>query len=92
MQIGVPREMRARETRVAATPKTVEQLDALGYDVVVERGAGELASFSDEAYAVAGARIVTSLEAWGSRHRAQGERAVGRRDRADCGPARCSSA
>ncbi len=66
MQIGVPREMRARETRVAATPKTVQQLTALGYDVVVERGAGELASFSDEAYAVAGARIVTSLEVWAS--------------------------
>ncbi|WP_353510569.1 Re/Si-specific NAD(P)(+) transhydrogenase subunit alpha [Intrasporangium sp.] len=66
MQIGVPRETRVRETRVAATPKTVGQLIALGYDVVVERGAGEASSFSDEAYAVAGARIVTSLEVWSS--------------------------
>lgn len=66
MQIGIPRETRARETRVAATPKTVEQLLGLGYDVVVERGAGEAASFSDEAYAVAGARVVTAPEAWGS--------------------------
>ena len=66
MQIGVPRETRARETRVAATPKTVGQLIALGYDVVVERGAGEASSFSDEAYAVAGARIATSLEVWSS--------------------------
>ena len=66
MQIGVPRETRARETRVAATPKTVEQLVGLGYDVVVEAGAGEAASFSDEAYAVAGARVVTTGEAWGS--------------------------
>ena len=66
MQIGVPRETRARETRVAATPKTVEQLVALGYDVAVESGAGDRASFSDEAYAVAGARVVTADEAWGS--------------------------
>ncbi len=66
MQIGVPRETRARETRVAATPRTVEQLVALGYDVAVERGAGERASFSDEAYAAAGARVVTVEEAWGS--------------------------
>ncbi|MEW1954286.1 Re/Si-specific NAD(P)(+) transhydrogenase subunit alpha [Terrabacter sp. NPDC080008] len=66
MQIGVPRETRPRETRVAATPKTVEQLVALGYDVVIESGAGEAASFSDEAYAVAGARVVTAPEAWGS--------------------------
>lgn len=66
MQIGIPRETRARETRVAATPKTVEQLVGLGYDVVVQSGAGEAASFSDEAYAVAGARVVTAPEAWAS--------------------------
>lgn len=66
MQIGVPRETRPRETRVAATPKTVEQLVGLGYDVAVESGAGEGASFSDEAYAAAGARVVDADEAWGS--------------------------
>lgn len=66
MQIGVPRETRARETRVAATPKTVGQLVGLGYDVVVERGAGVRASFSDDAYAEAGARLVDREEAWGS--------------------------
>ena len=66
MQIGVPRETRARETRVAATPKTVGQLVGLGYDVVVERGAGVLASFSDDAYVDAGARIVDREAAWGS--------------------------
>ena len=66
MQIGVPRETRARETRVAATPRTVEALVALGYDVAVESGAGAGASFADEAYAAAGARVVTADEAWGS--------------------------
>ena len=66
MQIGVPRESRPRETRVAATPKTVGQLVGLGYDVVIESGAGALASFDDEAYAAAGARVVDAQEAWGS--------------------------
>jgi NAD(P) transhydrogenase subunit alpha len=61
--IGVPREAPG-ETRVAATPKTVEQLRALGYDVVVESGAGAAASFADDAYADAGAVIGSAAEAW----------------------------
>ena len=66
MQIGVPRESRVRETRVAATPKTVAQLIGLGYDVVVETDAGRLASFDNQAYAAAGARVVSADEAWSS--------------------------
>lgn len=54
------------ETRVAATPITVGQLAELGYDVVVEKGAGESASFPDDAYVAAGALIVGADEAWGS--------------------------
>ncbi|MGK5173815.1 Re/Si-specific NAD(P)(+) transhydrogenase subunit alpha [Geodermatophilus sp. CPCC 205761] len=64
MLIGVPREARPGETRVAATPTTVRQLLALGYDVLVEAGAGRLASFPDDAYAAAGARIGTGADAW----------------------------
>ncbi len=66
MQIGVPRESRAGETRVAATPKTVEQIRALGFEVLVESGAGRLASFSDEAYAASGARVGSADDAWAS--------------------------
>ncbi|TFV45430.1 Re/Si-specific NAD(P)(+) transhydrogenase subunit alpha [Blastococcus sp. TF02A_35] len=66
MHIGVPRETRARETRVAATPATVGKLVALGYDVVVETGAGAASSFPDDAYAAAGARIGVADEAWGA--------------------------
>ncbi|RBY97712.1 Re/Si-specific NAD(P)(+) transhydrogenase subunit alpha [Blastococcus sp. TF02-8] len=66
MHIGVPRETRARETRVAATPATVEKLVGLGYDVVVESGAGAASSFPDDAYAAAGARVGTAEEAWGA--------------------------
>jgi NAD(P) transhydrogenase subunit alpha len=60
----VVRESKAGETRVAATPKTVEQLLALGYDVVVESGAGAESSFADEAYAAAGATIGSESDAW----------------------------
>lgn len=44
MRIGVPRERLANEARVAATPKTVEQLLKLGFTVAIERRAGKLAS------------------------------------------------
>jgi NAD(P) transhydrogenase alpha subunit len=66
LRIGVPRESRPRETRVAATPATVTQLVALGYEVVVETGAGAASSFPDEAYEAAGARIAPSEDAWRS--------------------------
>jgi NAD(P) transhydrogenase subunit alpha len=64
-RIGIVAEL-GRETRVAATPVTVKQLLGLGYEVVVEKGAGESASFRDEAYAEAGALVVGADEAWGS--------------------------
>jgi NAD(P) transhydrogenase subunit alpha len=63
-RIGVPRERQAGETRVAATPRTVEQLRALGYDVVVETRAGAASTFADEAYAAAGAEIGGPDEIW----------------------------
>ena len=66
MRIGVPQESRPGETRVAATPKTVGQLVGLGYDVVLERGAGTRAAFSDEAYAAAGGAVVDAADAWGA--------------------------
>ncbi|HET7822607.1 MAG TPA: Re/Si-specific NAD(P)(+) transhydrogenase subunit alpha [Ornithinibacter sp.] len=58
MRIGVPRETRPGETRVAATPKTVEAIRALGYAVFVERDAGALSSFDDAAYQRAGADVI----------------------------------
>ena len=57
MLIGVVKESRTGETRVAATPLTVGQLMKLGYEVVVEPGAGVASSFSDEAYVGVGAAI-----------------------------------
>ena len=41
MRIGIPKESLIGETRVAATPKTIDQLKKLGFDVAIESGAGE---------------------------------------------------
>lgn len=66
MRIGVPKERLANETRVAATPKTVEQLLKLGFTVAIERDAGKLASFDDDAFVQAGATVVDTQEVWSS--------------------------
>ncbi len=57
MQIGIPAERVAGETRVAATPETVKKFVASGHTVVVERGAGVHAAYIDSAYEQAGAKI-----------------------------------
>ena len=66
MLIGVPRETKPGERRVAATPATVVQLVKLGYDVLIESGAGEPSSFTDAAYREAGASIGSTDQAWGA--------------------------
>ncbi|HDL7691659.1 TPA: Re/Si-specific NAD(P)(+) transhydrogenase subunit alpha [Yersinia enterocolitica] len=66
MRIGVPRERLGNEARVAATPKTVEQLLKLGFTVAIESGAGHLASFDDAAYQDAGATITDTTDVWQS--------------------------
>lgn len=66
MRLGVPKESKRGETRVAATPKTVEQLIKLGYDVVVEAGAGEASAYPDQAYVDAGASLETAEQVWAS--------------------------
>jgi NAD(P) transhydrogenase subunit alpha len=66
MRIGIPKESLAGETRVAATPRTVEQLRKLGFEVAVESGAGEASSITDEQYAAAGAAVVHANEVWQS--------------------------
>ncbi|WP_297207645.1 Re/Si-specific NAD(P)(+) transhydrogenase subunit alpha [uncultured Pluralibacter sp.] len=66
MRIAVPKETLAQETRIAATPKTVEQLCKLGFSVAIENGAGKLASFDDRAFTDAGADIVAKDAIWQS--------------------------
>lgn len=60
MQIGIPAEILAGETRVAATPETVKKFVALGYQVVVQSGAGVASSCIDKAYEEAGATIAAN--------------------------------
>ena len=64
MRIGVPRESRPGERLVAATPRTVGQLVALGYEVAVETDAGAGATFSDKDYVDAGASVVAAPQVW----------------------------
>ncbi|MBN9196175.1 MAG: Re/Si-specific NAD(P)(+) transhydrogenase subunit alpha [Microbacterium sp.] len=62
-RIGIVAEQPG-ENRVAATPLTVEKIRGLGYDVVVEAGAGGHAALPDDAYRDAGAAVVDTSEAW----------------------------
>jgi H+-translocating NAD(P) transhydrogenase subunit alpha len=66
MRIGIPKESVAGETRVAATPKTVEKLMKFGFEVAVESGAGERSSISDGQYSAAGAVIIQAADVWQS--------------------------
>jgi NAD(P) transhydrogenase subunit alpha len=57
MRIGIPKERRPNEARVAVSPDTVKKLVALGAEVMIETGAGTSSAVPDGAYAAAGARI-----------------------------------
>lgn len=64
MQIGIPRESLSGENRVSASPASIQALIKLGFEVVVEQGAGDKASFNDVVYQDAGATIVAREQAW----------------------------
>ena len=61
MKLAVPKERRPHERRVAATPETVKKYVSMGFNVVVEKGAGEASRFVDSAYEAAGASIESDL-------------------------------
>jgi alanine dehydrogenase len=62
MRVGVPREVKNREYRVALTPAGVTELVRAGHEVLVERGAGEGSSIPDADFAAVGARIVSEAD------------------------------
>jgi NAD(P) transhydrogenase subunit alpha len=65
LKLFVPKERRAGETRVAATPDTIKKLVKEKVEVIVESGAGEAASFLDAAYEAAGAKLTKDIkDAW----------------------------
>ncbi len=63
MKIAIPKERRAHESRVAASPETVTKMIGLGCEVVVEKGAGAAAAILDKAYQDAGAKLAASEKA-----------------------------
>jgi len=66
MIVGVPREVKADEYRVALTPNGAEELTRAGHRVLVQAGAGDGSGISDEQYAAAGAEIVpATADVWG---------------------------
>ena len=64
MRIGLPKETKDHEYRVALTPAGVGALTGAGHQVEVERAAGAAIGFPDAAYAAAGARIIDAAQAW----------------------------
>jgi len=66
MKLGIVKEIRAEERRVAASPQVVGKWIKGGWEVVVERGAGDLASYPDSQYEAAGATVVDRPVAWTS--------------------------
>ncbi|HEY8775222.1 MAG TPA: alanine dehydrogenase [Gaiellaceae bacterium] len=65
MKIGVAKEIKTDEYRVALTPAGARELGQRGHDVIVENGAGAGSAFSDAAYEAAGARIAPVDAVWG---------------------------
>jgi len=66
--IGIPKETFAEEKRVATVPEVVAKLAKLGFKVIVESGAGDTASISDDAYRASGAEIVDHAAVWSQRN------------------------
>jgi alanine dehydrogenase len=65
LKIGVAKEIKSDEYRVALTPAGARELGQRGHDVIVEHGAGTGSAFSDDAYEAAGARIASVEGVWG---------------------------
>ena len=66
MRIGVAKEIKPDEHRVALTPAGARELALKGHEVVVERGAGEGSALADAAYEAVGAHIASVDDVWGS--------------------------
>ena len=64
MKVGVPKEIKEKENRVALTPAGAQTLIQAGHSVLVQSGAGVGSGFADEAYAQAGAQLVSVESAW----------------------------
>ena len=66
MKIGVPKEIKDKENRVALTPEGAKILTSMGNEVLIEKDAGLGSGFSNEEYSNSGAKITEAKEAWNS--------------------------
>jgi alanine dehydrogenase len=64
MRIGVVKEVKDKENRIALTPAGAKALSTTGHEVLVQEGAGSGSCFTDEEYLLAGAKLVSLAEAW----------------------------
>jgi len=64
MKIGAPKESASDEARVAMTPQSAKDLQKLGHECLIEKGAGVSAGFDDAAYEAAGVKVVTAATLW----------------------------
>jgi len=62
MKVGIPKETASKELRVGATPKTVKRLIKQGFEVLIQKGAGKTANYSDGDYESAGAEIISTAK------------------------------
>ncbi|MCH5686225.1 hypothetical protein LWM68_19375 [Niabella sp. W65] len=62
MIIGIPKEIKNNENRVALTPAGAAEMKRRGHEVYVQHNAGTGSGFSDDDYLLAGARILSSIE------------------------------
>ncbi|MGI3187050.1 Re/Si-specific NAD(P)(+) transhydrogenase subunit alpha, partial [Nioella aestuarii] len=62
MKFGVPKEVAAGETRVAMTPDSARMIQKLGYQCLIEAGAGEAAGFLDADYEAADVQVIATVE------------------------------
>ncbi|GFK93251.1 Alanine dehydrogenase 2 [Fundidesulfovibrio magnetotacticus] len=67
MIIGIPKEIKPQENRVAMTPGGVASLVRAGHEVLVEDGAGAGSGLTNDEYVKAGAKLVTAAQAWGAK-------------------------
>jgi alanine dehydrogenase len=64
MKVGVVKEIKPDEYRIALTPAGARELVQRGHDVLVEAGAGEGSSFPDDAYRAVGAELASAEDVW----------------------------
>lgn len=92
MKIGIPKEIKVKENRVAGTPASVRMFVSAGHDVLVQKDAGLGSGFPNQLYQEAGATIVpTAADAWSAQMVLKVKEPVESRSMDSCGRTCCCS-